>query len=39
LDAFSKRAVLEPGTASSDRWSRDVAGSMLVKLMKALLMI
>ena len=31
--AFSNKAVFDPGTANSDRCRRDVAGSMLVKLM------
>src|SRR5260221_11020561 len=30
--AFSNKAVLDPGTASSERCRRGVAGSMLVKL-------
>src|SRR5579864_8027717 len=37
LAAFSNRPVFEPGTASSERCSREVAGSMLVKLMESLL--
>ena len=31
--AFSNSAVLDPGTASSERCRRETAGSMLVKLM------